>query len=111
VVNPHLERLARHRGCTADPALQFCLDVQTLQPAQSAFRVIAFVACQSDPKASPQEVAQKIPGTALPFPGQRTSRPRGRPWQASSPPRYMIVDGVVESTSGWQKRERISDDK
>jgi hypothetical protein len=112
-MNKNLSSIAQIRGCSDEEALHFCLRVQALgcHPTPS-YKSIAQTLRQLGPDADIEVVAQEAAKVHLDKLKQQRRGParrRGR-WQSSEVPRYIIVDGVVESTVEWQKREGITKD-
>ena len=108
-----LRQIAEVRGCSVEEARQFCLAVQALRRRPTpSYKSIAQAAEQLGPSATIEAVASEASKIHL---EERRRRGRGRGgrgrWQSPKTPRYIIVGGVVESTSGWQKREGIIDDE
>jgi hypothetical protein len=113
-MNKNLSSIAQIRGCSDEEALHFCLKVQALRrhPTPS-YKSIAQAVRQLEPDADIEVVAQEAARVHLDKLRQRgrgLGRGRGR-WQSPGVPRYVIVEGVVESTVGWQKREGITKDR
>jgi len=113
-MNKYLTSIAQVWGCSEDEAFRFCLKVQALQhnPTPS-YKSIAQAVGQSGPDADIEAVAQeaaRIHRDELRQLGRGLGRGRGR-WQPSGTPKYVIVEGVVESTMGWQEREGITKDR
>lgn len=108
-----LEQIAQLLGCSVEEARAFCLKVQALRgnPVPS-YKSIAQAAKQLELNATIETVASEASKIHL---EERRRQGRGRGgrgrWQSPKTPKYIIVGGVVESTSGWQKRERIIDDE
>jgi len=105
--NHALEEIAELQNCGVEEARQFCLEVQALAHSVPSYKSIAQAMKLIGPSAAMEAVAEEavsIHGKEL---AQRSPRRRSpRRWQ-SSKPKYIIVDGVVESFLGWQKREGI----
>ena len=113
-MNKNLSSIAQIRGCSDEEALHFCLKVQALRlhPTPS-YKSIAQAVRQLEPDAEIEVVAQeaaRVHLDKLRQQGRGLGRGRGR-WQSSGVPRYIIEEGVVESTVGWQKREGIAKDR
>jgi hypothetical protein len=113
----HLSQIAQARNCSEGEARQFCLEVQTLQHGPvSSFKSIAQAVMLLGADAAVAVVASEATRIHLEDlgrrpPKQRRSLKRRRGlWQSPNIPKYIIVDGVLETTSGWQKREGIRDD-
>ena len=108
-----LAQIAQLLGCSVEEAREFCLEVQALRGNMvPSYKSIAQAAEQLGPSATIEAVASEASKIHL---QERGRRGRGRGgwgrWQSSKTPKYIIVGGVVESTSGWQKREGIIDDE
>lgn len=112
-----LEQIAQLLGCSVEEAREFCLKVQALRgkPVPS-YKSIAQAAKQLELNATIETVASEASKIHLKERGRqgrrrgRRGRGRGRwgRWQSPKTPKYVVIGGVVESTSGWQKREGIT---
>lgn len=109
---PHLERLAEHRHCSYEQARQMCFEVQRLQSRTTSFSTIAEAALTLPSDANIEAIVLRT-GVTCQATTKRKSRPdrpirgarRRRLPHSSSPPRYIIVDGVVETTKSWRESE------
>ena len=115
--NHALEQIAELRNCGVEEARKFCLEVQALAPSAPSYKSIAQAMKRLGPSAAMEAVAEEAVSIHRKELAQRSHRPRRshRRWQSPTPksptPKYIVVDGVVQSFSGWQKSEGIIQDE
>ena len=105
----YIEQIARRRGCTSEEAHHFCLAVQRLRKVKLSHKIISIAVRELPPDASVEAVAQHTER----FPSEPKGKGRAvsRLTQSSRPPKYIIVDGVVQRTESWQKSESVGPDE
>lgn len=110
--NHALKQIAELRNCGVEEARKFCLEVQALAPSSPSYKSIAQAMKRLGPSATMEAVAEEAVSIHREELARRSHRPRQshQRWQSPTP-KYIVVDGVVQSFSGWQKREGIIQDE